>query len=216
MLQKIRAHTNRKRAALFFAKIQHLPKPLAVIDLGGTEALWRRWGIKEQHGLRITLINNHHIDKNNIGNEHLIPFIEELIIDAMELTVLDLLKYDLIFSNSFIEHLEDFRSQKKICSIIESSGKPYFIQIPNKHSLIDPHFPHPLVPFFALYPKPLQAWLLMQYHFGSGSRNATYVEARKRVRFYNPIGVSEIRSLLPSGHLVKESFLSLIVHRGLD
>jgi hypothetical protein len=58
--------------------------------------------------------------------------------------------YDLIFSNSFFEHLEHRAAQARLAKIIVASGVPYFIQVPNKRSPVDPHFPSPFVPFFAV------------------------------------------------------------------
>lgn len=220
-VRKVRSHTRSRRARAFFDRIQRLPgKQLSIVDLGGTAAFWPDWRVNEGHQLRITLVNDHHIDKSNIGYDNSIPFISEIVRDATELQLGDLSQFDLIFSNSMLEHIPDPAKRKKLCAMIEESKKPYFIQVPNKYALIDPHFPHPMVPFFARYPRELQAWLLSRHALGSGGRSTSYVDALNRLKSYNPLGPSDLQALFPSGTLlIEKTFglpLSLIVVRGLE
>lgn len=201
---RVRQHTHSKREHLFRELLVDRPRPMKIIDLGGTAAFWKKWGISEDDRIEITLINNHHIDKTNMGTEGTLPFIRQEIRDARDVSESEYEQFDLIFSNSFLEHLESADAQRQICEKIEASGRDYFVQVPNKYSLIEPHFPHPLVPFFALYPKSLQAWLLTKHHFGSGSREPSYESAKERLKYSHPLGIGDVRKLLPSATVVKE------------
>jgi hypothetical protein len=209
LIQKIRANTHKKRSRTFYTFLEHYDrKPIRLIDLGGTASFWQRWSIPDDGSLLITLINNHHIDKEAIGYDNSLPFIKEINGDVTTLTASDYSAYDVIFSNSMIEHLDSFEKQKLLCQNIENSGLPYFIQVPNKKSIIDPHFPHPLVPFFAMYPKNVQARLLTIYGF-NGGRSKSHAESINRMKYYNPISKKMFEELLPSGLLVTESFLGV-------
>lgn len=210
LIKKIRHYTRQKRSRLFFQFMAEFnDKPIRIIDLGGTAAFWEDWGITSDHHVEITLINNHHIDTTQKGYDHSIPFIKEQIKDVNELETHDFYGYDLIFSNSMIEHLESNALQKRLCEVIEASGLPYFIQTPNKKSLVDPHFPHPLVPFFAAYPKRLQATLLTIHHFNGGTRAVSHQEAWQRLKYYTPLSKTGFERLLPEGTLTAESFLGI-------
>lgn len=196
MIQMIRRRVRKRRACIFRSYVPH-QRPLKVIDIGGTVAFWKAWGITESDQIQVTLINNHHIDVSSSGTESDLPFIINELSDANQIQVDRLKKFDLIFSNSFLEHLESRAQQAAMAEKIISSGVRYFIQIPNKRSIIDPHFPRPWVPFFACYPKPVQARLLTLGACGSGARSSTLEQARERIRYYNPLSVADMRRLFP-------------------
>ncbi|EIM65119.1 hypothetical protein [Desulfobacter postgatei] len=218
LTKTLRKYTQKNRAHFFFSLIEKMNRPINIIDLGGTATFWASWGLSETDHIHVTLINNHHVDKTNIGYDNSIPYITEIIKDVNELAVEDFQGYDLIFSNSMIEHLDSRQKQSNLAQTIEKSKRPYFIQVPNKYFIIDPHFPHPCVPFFALYPKNLQARLLTVYRFGSGSKSNSFEEAQRRLKFYNPLSLKELKKLFPSSEIIKkESHLfsiSLIAIKG--
>lgn len=201
-IEGLRRHTRAKRYRLFRDYVDGLPRPLRVIDLGGTEASWRD-RLTEDDQLDITLINNHHIDKSNVGYDGSIPFIQERRADVTELTADDLSAYDLIYSNSFLEHLESRDRQRSVAAAISAADRPYFVQVPNKNCPIDPHFPGPL-PFTARYPKPLLAWILTRTALGSGSTSANQDEAMERLRYYNPLGIRDLTELFPEAGIIRE------------
>lgn len=180
-------------------------RPLKIVDLGGTIPFWEDWWeVKAEHGFEITLINNHHIDLTAVDATTSQSFIQNKCQDVNDVTVSELSEYDLIFSNSFLEHLPSWKEQSRIAEKICASGKPFFIQVPNKNSIIDPHFASPFVPWFALYPKEIKARLATLHSFGSGRRAADISAARKQFFYYNPLGLSDLRRLFPDSHLQKE------------
>ena len=201
-IEGLRRHTRSKRHRLFRNYVDGLPRPLRVVDLGGTAASWLGL-VTEDDQLDITLVNNHHIDKSNVGYDGAIPFIKELRADVTQLTAEDLSAYDLIYSNSFLEHLEGRERQRSVAAAIGATDRPYFVQVPNKNCPIDPHFPGPL-PFPARYPKPLLAWILTRTALGSGSRSPNRDEAMERLRYYNPLGIKDLARLFPDADIIRE------------
>lgn len=162
---------------------------------------WEQWGVTAADGLEITLVNHHLIDRTNVGVSNPFTFIRDRFADATLLSAADLREYDLIFSNSFLEHLPEREQQVAMTRKILESGRWYFIQVPNKFSPIDPHFPRPYVPFFALYPKELQARLWSLSALGSESKADSIEAARLGLRYYNPLGWRDMRRLLPDAEL---------------
>ena len=206
---KIRVYTAAKRAKVFFQYIESLGKPVRLLDIGGTFAFWERMGLRQEHQLSVSLLNNHHIDKSQIDYSPCYDYIDNVYGDANELTRTDFANYDVVFSNSMLEHLDSKTSQERLTAEILASGKPFFIQVPNKYSLIDPHFPHPFVPFFAAYPKTLQTRLLTIGAFGGGEKYRSLEQARERFKYYNPISRGQIRKLLPPAHIITERHLGI-------
>ena len=218
MISTLRRKTRGDRGLFFREQIGALPRPLRVIDLGGTSKFWETLGFTAQDGLEVTLLNTHDIDTTMANYENTLPFITDLRGDAMKLTAKDLQAFALIFSNSFIEHLQDgMGSQRLMAQIITASGVPYFLQTPNKNSPVDPHFPRPYVPFFASYPRELQARLLTLGALGSGGKSGSLEEARERLRYYHPLGVRDVRALFPDATVKVERPLgvpmSILVYR---
>jgi hypothetical protein len=220
LVTNARQRTRARRRLLFLRRVAALPNPLRIIDLGGSVDFWRQWGIRDSHGFRITLVNPHESDKDHLSHGAIPGFMQEMDRDATLLDEQELREFDLIFSNSMLEHIDHLDARERLCRKIEMSGRPYFIQVPNKYSPIDPHYPHPLVPFFAAYPKPMKARLLTFSGLGCHSGPSTYDRAIQVLRYYNPIGPGELRSLFPSARQTAEKFmglpLSLIAERGLS
>lgn len=177
--------------------------------------MWARWGVTEADGLQVTLVNNHHIDKSHQGELMPGSFISDRKMDVMTLSGEELASFDVIFSNSMLEHLSSRVDQVRLAASITSCGRSYFVQVPNKNCIVDPHFPHPLAPFFAAWPKPLQARMLTLHRLGSGSRCANVEEALRRLNFYTPLNRQHLSRLFPGAKMVTErSFgipLSLLV-----
>lgn len=203
MLQKLRAWTRAQRRARF-SEFLPAQRQLRIVDLGGTVPFWRGWGLTPQDQLRITLINNHHIDTTAAGFGDQGSQIINRVFDANDVTTDYLASFDLIFSNSFLEHLDSRQAQARLAAKICDSGKPFFIQVPNKNSPVDPHFPTPLAPFFAIYPRKVQAALLTRGRFGSGAKSADMNDAMERMRFYNPLGLNDMRALFPVANFAIE------------
>src|SRR2546428_13755493 len=47
----------RKRFQLFRALVSRLPRPLKILDVGGTEAFWKQMGFSEELGVTIVTLN---------------------------------------------------------------------------------------------------------------------------------------------------------------
>lgn len=204
MLDTLRSYTRASRRKKFDNFINGMSRPLRILDLGGTEVFWKKFAVRAEDGLDITLINNHHIDKENADFSENHPFIRRKIMSALEIPSEVWSETDLIFSNSFLEHLPSRTDQETLARSIIATGKPYFIQTPNKWSLIDPHFPHLLIPFFAAYPRAVQARLWTLHRFGSRIRAASLELARKELAYYNPLSANDLTRLFPDATLVRE------------
>ena len=205
----VRVRAAHKRSTLFRRHIEALPRPLRIIDLGGSAAMWKRWGVTEADGVQVVLANNHRRDTTH--RKEALPgrFMDTWSVDVLELTAETFVSYDLVFSNSMLEHLPTQDAQARLAAAIMASGKPYFIQVPNKHCIVDPHFPHPLAAFFAMWPRRLQVWAHHRHALGSSGRAATMSASRKAIESYHPLARGDLQALFPSARVVTEWNLGL-------
>lgn len=204
MIGTLRRYTRTRRARLFRDFIDGIPGHVRIVDLGGTISYWREWGLKPDDRFDVTLINNHDADKTQVHECSTLPNLRNVMRDVCDLTPDDYREYDVIFSNSFIEHLTSHELQADVARRITECGRPYFIQTPNKYSPVDPHFPRPYVPFFAAYPRTMQARLLTLGALGSGSPSPSFDAAMARLQYYHPLSRHEVRELFPNARVVME------------
>jgi hypothetical protein len=204
MLQTLRRYTREQRLKLFNEFMAGIQGPVRLVDLGGTVRFWETWGLAGQPLLDVTVVNNHPIDKNHANDPITLPNIHRMNADVLTFSAADFAKFDVIFSNSLIEHLPGRHLQQQLAQAIVDSGRPYFLQTPNKTSPIDPHFPRPYVPFFAAYPRALQARLLSWAALGSGSAAPSYDAALARLANYFPLTRRDVRGLFPTARIVVE------------
>jgi len=151
----------RARRFKFFERCLALAdKPVRILDVGGTESFWQNRGYKGKEGIHITILN---LEKECIDNEHM-QFIKG---DATDLSRFEDDSFDIVFSNSVIEHLYTYDNQVKMASECQRVGIYHFIQTPNKYFFIEPHF---RFPFFAQLPKGLAYWILTKTKLSLGQK----------------------------------------------
>jgi hypothetical protein len=204
MLHTLRRYTRARRLKLFNEFMKSITGPIRLVDLGGTVKFWESWGLAKQPLFNVTLVNNHDLDKQYSNDPIALPNIRRLGADVLTLTAADFAQFDVIFSNSLIEHLPGRELQRQLAQAIIDSGRPYFLQTPNKRSPLDPHFPRPYVPFFAAYPRSVQARLLSWSALGSSSVAPSYDAALARLQNYYPLTTRDVRQLFPNARIVIE------------
>lgn len=70
--------------------------------------------------------------------------------------------FDLVYSNSLLEHVGDFEQQIKVAKEIKRLGKAYWIQTPYKHFPIEPHYNFP---FFQYLPQGMKLFVHDRWHY---------------------------------------------------
>lgn len=72
-------------------------------------------------------------------------------------------EFDIVFSNSVIEHVGDQTQQMRMAQEVQHVGVRYFVQTPNYYFPIEPHF---LFPGFQWLPITLRTWLIQRFNLG--------------------------------------------------
>ena len=164
-----------KRMREFEQRMRPTAQP-RIIDLGGTPEVWRY--IREP--LDITIVNLPGETGQEMPSHHRVEFIEG---DACNLPQFEDGCFDLVFSNSVIEHVGDDHKQEHFAAEVRRLGKSYWVQTPSKWFPIEAHTGMPLWWF---YPEPARQFFLKRWHRSlpawSDSMAATRVLSRQRMQ----------------------------------
>lgn len=113
-------------------------------------------------------------------------------------------EFDVVFSNSVIEHVGGWGNQQKMAKEIQRVGKHYFVQTPNYYFPIEPHF---LLPIFQFLPVKRKVWLIQHFTLGWRPKTPDYSEAVKMVNSIRLLTKTELFYLFPKSTVLEEKFL---------
>ena len=114
--------------------------------------------------------------------------------------------FDLVFSNSVIEHLFTKENQQKMANEVIRVGKNYFIQTPNKYFFIEPHWVFPL---FQFLPFSIKVYLTQHFNLGHIPKSKTKVAALAQVNEIRLISKKELKELFIHSEIYTEYFMGL-------
>lgn len=176
-------------------ELQPIHSP-AILDVGGEWNFWSSMNFKYIDNASITLLNITAIEiPSNVHN------VASVVGDATDLKQYSDRQFDLVFSNSVIEHVGDFNSQKKMAQEMMRTGRHCYLQTPNKFFPIEPHF---LFPFFQFLPLRLRALLIKNLGLGYPPKAKTYEEALERAKSVRLLTKKELSTLFPGIEIRKE------------
>lgn len=194
------AHSMRFKRFIYFKELlQKLNKPINILDIGGTQEYWVNMGL-DDNDYRITLLN---LSKEEITS----PNFYSVVGDATDLQNYADKSFDVVFSNSVIEHLFTKENQRKMASEVKRVGHYYFIQTPNYFFPLEPHF---LFPGFQFLPKSTRTLLLNKFNLGHMPRKESIEEARLKVEEIRLLTVKEMKELFPQSFIWKEKVGGII------
>ncbi|HXQ32549.1 MAG TPA: class I SAM-dependent methyltransferase [Anaerolineales bacterium] len=199
----------RKRFVFFLSLLSRLDRPIHILDVGGTESYWRMMELDENDQVFITLLN---LTDENVT----MPIMSTMSGDARKIHADDS-SYDIVFSNSVIEHVGSHQDQMQMAAEVCRVGKRYFIQTPNKYFPLEPHF---LFPFFQFMPRKVQILLLQNFSLGWFEKTPDAIKAREIVESIRLLSKSEFAALFPKAHIYEEKVIGLaksfIAYAGWD
>ncbi len=116
--------------------------------------------------------------------------------------------FDIVHSNSLIEHVNTLGKQKNIADEIMRIGKNYFVQTPNYYFPVEPHF---LFIGFQWLPIKIRAFLLRNFKltFGRRKKIKNYSKSLEVADSIRLLKKKEFRSLFPGAKIYIEKFFML-------
>lgn len=198
------------RLAYFLELLARVPRPLRLLDVGGTESFWTTLApqVAEDRGLSIVLLNLR-------AEPTRLPNVMSVAGDARDMGGFEDGSFDVVFSNSVIEHLGGFEAQRQMAREVRRLGRRYFVQTPNFWFPLEPHY---LVPGFQLLPVAVRAELIRRFDLGWIPRQPDPVAARRAAWSIQLLTARKLRRLFPGATLIPERVLGLtkawLVHAG--
>lgn len=190
----------RKRFALFTALIAPLPRPLRILDVGGTQQFWEMMGFTDEPGIDVVVYNLEHVVVDR-------PHFHGVVGDARHMHMFPDHTFDVVFSNSVIEHVGTAVDQQRMAHEVQRVGHRYFVQTPNRWFPIEPHF---VFPCFQFLPVSRRAWLVQHFDLGWFQRVPEPAAARTLVQSIRLLSGSQFQHLFPEATLYQERVGGLV------
>jgi hypothetical protein len=179
-----------------------------VLDIGGTPDYWRLLAAPP----RLVLLNTPRAAADLAGAQAWVAG------DGRALPFRDA-AFDVVFSNSVIEHVGDAASQRQFANEVARVGRSYWVQTPNRWFPVEQHL---LTPFIHWLPRRWQRALVPRFNWWrllvpvSADRRDFYIQ--HYLRDVRLLGPSQLRALFPEARILRERVLgvakSLVAVRG--
>ena len=186
----------RQRRMERFARELGITAETRVLDVGGTPETWEMLAVRP----RVTLLNTPRTKEELAGaawwvagDGRMLPFRDQT--------------FDVVFSNSVIEHVGDAASQQSFAREVARVGRAYWVQTPNRWFPVEQHLLTPLIHWL---PKSWQRAIVPRFTIW----NLLVRPSRDRHDFYVAHYLDEVRllsaaqfaALFPGARLIRERF----------
>jgi len=188
----------RKRRGKKFLKLMNPQENMKILDVGGQPQIWDYISVP----LKITCLDLPGTPVANHQSHHEISYVEG---DGCNMPEFDFGEFDLIYSNSVIEHVGDCEKRKMFAKEIQRLGHTYWVQTPYKYYPIEAHCG---MLFWWLYPKALRTFFVERWR----KKIPAWAEM---VEETDIVTTKEMKELFPNSKIVKEWLFfpkSLIVY----
>ncbi|MBB6326299.1 SAM-dependent methyltransferase [Algoriphagus iocasae] len=195
---KLRNKRQHAFESLFFNRFKDF-ETIKILDVGGTDYFWKDSSLPENPKIEITLLNLTEEKTNH-------PRIKSVIGDATNMPEFETNSFDLVFSNSVIEHLYTWENQVKMANEIQRVGKTFFIQTPNKYFPIEAHY---AIPFAQYMPKSIMLPVLTKTRL-SRLKKWDAKDAEQYLDEILLIDGAGMKKLFPGASIYKERMLGMV------
>lgn len=184
-----------------------------ILDLGGTETYWligEDFIEQNRNRIEITLVN---LEQEAVRDESVF---RSLAGDATDPDLFAGEIFDLVHSNSVIEHVGDWSRMLRFAANTKRLSKRYYVQTPNYWFPYEPHF---RFPGFQYLPKSARVALLRRFSLGFFRPVEDPEEARAIIDHHTLISTRQMRLLFDDAEISHEKVFglnkSIIAVRGL-
>ncbi|MCL6258970.1 methyltransferase domain-containing protein [Aquiflexum sp. TKW24L] len=172
--------------------------PIKILDIGGMVHFWKDQELLKSGKVEIVILNLS-AEVATIHN------LSSMAGDATDLSQFADGSFDLVFSNSVIEHLYTWENQRKMAKEAIRVGKKYFIQTPNRHFFMEAHY---ALPFVQYLPKNLTRFILTKTKLSRGAQWDPK-DAQQYLDEIRLLTYAEMKTLFPGAKMYKEKFFRM-------
>lgn len=170
-------------------------EPCRILDVGGTEAYWQAFGADlPWDRISVTVTN-----LTAPGTSS--PSIVALEADARSMPQFADESFDIVHSNSVIEHVGLWRDMKAMADEVRRLAPAYFVQTPYFWFPIEPHARTPFVQFL---PESLRYRLFMARRCGFYKKAETVGQAMDAIQDAHLLDRRQMETLFPDADVVSE------------
>ena len=193
----------KKRCKLLLALIHSIDDTdsIRILDVGGTLTFWETCGFVGTQKCEITMLN---LSKFEVPYKY--KYINSVQGNGIDMRNYKDKEFDLVVSDSVIEHVENYENQKKMAGEIRRVGKRYFVQTPNFFFPMEPHF---LFPFFQFLPLSAKTLLLSCFSLGGRQPTKNHEKAESIAKSIRLLKKREVIQLFPEGVILKEKLYGM-------
>jgi SAM-dependent methyltransferase len=187
-----------------------LTKDRRILDVGGTPGIWKLLSAEYS----VVMVNMPRADESGESTEVGIGYVHG---DGCNLPFADR-SFDIVFSNSVIEHVGGPDAQARFAREIIRTGRGYWVQTPNRYFPIETHL---LTPLVHLLPESWRAYIVRRFTVWQWINRPTEDEKRYYIEHFvsdiRLLSAGELQRLFPDAVILRERFLlftkSLIAYR---
>lgn len=200
--RSVAAYTRGRRFADFLERFPQL-ETMRVLDLGGEVHTWLTAPVKPRHVTLLNLDWKADEQRERMAAMDDVDWLRAVAGDACDPPV-DLRdqRFDLVFSNSVIEHVGGHQRRRSFARWAQALGDHYWVQTPNRRFAVEPHW---LCPFVHWAPPTARARVMRRWPIGSFHNRATpFEESLQEVLWIELLTAPELLSYFPGAELVRE------------
>lgn len=147
-----------KRFAMLLERFPDLPE-MRVLDLGGEVAAWRGMPARPRELVLLNLDVIH-------DAQAAVPWASQVVGDACAPPA-DLGKFDLVYSNSVIEHIGGHEQRVRFADVVRRHAPHHWIQTPYRYFPVEQHAMAPMLQFLPLgaAARVLKRWPIGNHRF---------------------------------------------------
>ena len=195
---KFRNQRQKDFEELFFHNFSK-SEPIRILDVGGAAYFWDNSSLPALPNIEIVLLN---LQEEKILN----PKFKSVVGDATNMPEFEDNSFDLVFSNSVIEHLYTWENQRKMANEIIRVGKKHFIQTPNRYFPVEAHY---AIPFAQYFPPSFLYFLLTKTKL-SRLQKWDPTAAQQYLDEIRLLDQTEMQLLFPGSNMYLEKFMGMI------
>jgi hypothetical protein len=171
-----------------------------ILDIGGTLDYWERFG-NELDASRVDISV-----LNLTTRPEAFPHVKVLVGDARKMGEFSDLSFDVVHSNSVIEHVGRWDDMASMAQEVRRLAPRYFVQTPYFWFPIEPHARFPLLHWM---PESWRYRILMKRTCGFWQRREDVGSATRAIQSALLLDKQQMRFLFPDAEIVSERFFGL-------
>lgn len=204
---KLQRHFRSKRFQILDALLREIlesQSEVTVLDAGGRPNYWAILPHDLRDKVKITCLNfESELEAHPKPAQDLL--ISSVVGDACNMPEFEDNAFDIVHSNSVIEHVGSYQNMQRFADETRRVGKHYYVQTPNYWFPIEPHYG---VPLFHWLPDTLRIWLSTKTNVGYAQK-CEFKTALERLDHTRIVSAFLMRGIFLDGKIREERVLGL-------